>query len=227
MKKQFIKYRNVILGLLFYSIGVILMVRVNLGLAPWDVFSQGLSRTLGISLGNSTFIIGAIVLLISGILRQHIGIATLFDLFLVSVFTDIFDFLFPPMVEFYILIKIFIFIIGLLLCGYGCFLYIPQGIGCGPRDGLLLGLSRKFNISVSIIGISLESFALICGFYLGGTVGLGTIFVTFLKGPILEMYFKLNKIDLAGIRHRHLIEEFNLIKRYVKCSVYNFKKGRV
>lgn len=216
MNTEIKRYIRLSAGLILYALGIIIMLKVNLGLSPWDVFNQGVNRTFGITIGSASIIVGSIVISAGFYFKQPIGVGTIIDLFLVGTFMDIFNMLLMDMSHFYFGARIILFIMGLLICAYGCYMYIPQGLGCGPVDGLLVNLSRVLKCPIGIVSISLEAFVLISGYFLGGTIGLGTVIATLLKGPFLQGVFKFKKVDIKSITHRSLKEEFVILSRFLR-----------
>ena len=73
---------KLLLGLFLFGIGTSLMVRANLGLAPWDVLAQGMARATGWSFGAVIVLIGAGVLLLWWPLRQKPGLGTVLNMLL-------------------------------------------------------------------------------------------------------------------------------------------------
>ena len=71
-------------GLILYGISSSLLVLANLGLDPWDVFHQGLSRTFGLAIGTWAIIVGVVVLLLWIPLRQKPGLGTASNVVLVG-----------------------------------------------------------------------------------------------------------------------------------------------
>ena len=71
-------------GLVLYGVSMALMVRSSLGVMPWDVLHQGLSRQLGWSLGLVTIVLGAVVLLAWIPLRERPGLGTLSNVVVVG-----------------------------------------------------------------------------------------------------------------------------------------------
>ncbi|MGL4786875.1 MAG: YczE/YyaS/YitT family protein, partial [Cetobacterium sp.] len=143
MKQEILKYLKLMLGLLLCALGVVTILNSNLGLSPWDVLNQGLNRTIGITLGEANLLVGAFVVLFSIFLKQPIGSGTVINFLLVGVFIDMYIYLDIIPKGDILLKKILILIIGILIFSYGCYVYISTGLGCGPRDGLMVILTKK------------------------------------------------------------------------------------
>jgi uncharacterized membrane protein YczE len=172
------------LGLALYGVSLGLMVRSNLGLDPWDVFHQGLSQRTGISLGMMVNLVGAAVLLLWIPIRQRPGIGTIANVFLIGTFADISLWLIPPIHS--LPLAAAILVGGIFLNGVATGAYIGAGLGPGPRDGLMTGLVRRTGGSVRVIRTGIEVAVLAAGWFLGGTVGVGTVLYAIAIGPIVH-----------------------------------------
>lgn len=209
MKKEIERYLKFTLGIVFCALGIVIILKSQMGLSPWDILNQGLSETMGITFGRANTIVGIIVIAISLKYKQPIGSGTLLNLFLVGEFINFFnDTLIKMALEnSSYFIKFPVFLVGVIIFSYGCYLYIKAGIGCGPRDGLLVALTKKTSYSVGLIKSFLEAVALVLGYLLGGQVGVGSIIFTIIVGPIIQFFFKINMVNIKEIRHRSINEE--------------------
>lgn len=135
MKNKLLKFFRLIAGFIFCASSTIFMLNSNLGLSPWDVFHQGISRLTGITIGQASIIIGILFVIIGMCFGQRLGIGTILNMILVGQFIDLIMYLniIPEATN--MITGILMMIIGMLLMGYGCYLYISCGLGCGPRDG--------------------------------------------------------------------------------------------
>ncbi len=212
MKREIIRYIRFLIGLVCCALGVVTILNSELGLSPWDVLNQGLNRICGISIGQANLLVGAIVVGFTIALRQPIGSGTLINMLIVGVFIDIFIYLgvIPKSDNF--VGKVIILLIGIVIFSYGGYLYISSGIGCGPRDGLMVILTKKTGIEFWKIKTVVELTVLGVGYFLGGIVGIGTVITSLLVGPITQLFFKISKKDIKVIEHRNVIEEFRLIR---------------
>ena len=158
-------------GLLVYGLSSSLLVLAGLGLDPWDVFHQGLSRTIGLAIGTWAIIVGVAVLLLWIPLRQKPGIGTVSNVVLVGGTMDVvLGHVGTPHALGW---RIACLAAGVLLNGAATGAYIGAGLGPGPRDGLMTGLAARGH-SVRIVRTGLELTVLVTGWLLGGTVGIGT-----------------------------------------------------
>ena len=97
--------------------------------------------------------------------------------------------------------------VGLVIMGYTQYLYMKAALGCGPRDTLLVGLSRRMKrIPIGAVSIALLSAATLAGWLLGGPVGIGTLLCAGLIGPVMQLEFHWMRFDATAVRHRDLAE---------------------
>ena len=175
-------------GLLVYGVSSSLLVLAGLGLDPWDVFHQGLSRTFGLSIGTWTIIVGVVVLLLWIPLRQRPGIGTLSNVVLIGLTMNlILGHVHPPHA---LGVRIACLVCGVLLNGVATGAYIGAGFGPGPRDGLMTGFAARGH-SIRIVRTSIELGVLGTGWLLGGTVGVGTVVYALAIGPLAHVFVPL------------------------------------
>lgn len=185
---------RLLLGLALYGIAIALMIRGNIGASPWDVFSQGLSRTTGISFGLCTIIISVVVLLFWIPLKQMPGVGTVANTILVGLFADL-GLAFIPQAN-HLALQIVVFASGLCLLAFATALYIGAGMGPGPRDGLMTGLVRVSGKPVWLIRTGIELSVVVVGFFLGGVVGAGTAAFALGVGPLTQLTLRWLGVDL-------------------------------
>jgi uncharacterized membrane protein YczE len=175
-------------GLVLYGVSSSLLVLAGLGLDPWDVFHQGLSRTFGLAIGTWAIIVGVVVLLFWIPLRQRPGIGTLSNVILVGLTMNVvlghFD---APHA---MAARIACLVCGVFLNGVATGAYIGAGFGPGPRDGLMTGLAARGH-SIRVVRTGLEVTVLVTGWMLGGTVGVGTLVYALSIGPLAHVFIPL------------------------------------
>lgn len=215
MKREVFKYSKLMLGLLLCSLGVVTILNSNLGLSPWDVLNQGLNKTIGITLGEANLLVGAVVVFVSIFLKQPIGSGTIINFLLVGVFIDMYMYLDVVPKGDVLIKKIAILIIGIMIFSYGCYVYISTGLGCGPRDGLMVVLTKKSKYPLWKIKTCIEIVVLSIGYILGGSVGIGTIVSSICVGPLIQYFFKMNNQDIKLLEHRSVVREFQFLKAKV------------
>ncbi len=188
-------------GLVVYGLSSALMVRGRLGLDPWDVFHQGLSKRINISLGVVVIIVGALVLLGWIPLRERPGFGTISNVVLIGLSLNAFlDVLPTPHL---LAVRIGFTALGIAACGLATGMYISVGMGPGPRDGLMTGLAHRTGWSIRLTRTGLEVTVLAVGWLLGGNVGFGTVAFALCIGPASQLSLKLfGRLPTARVRLR-------------------------
>jgi len=173
---------QLVLGLFLYGIGIALMVRASVGVAPWDVLSQGIAAHSPLSFGLATNVIGAVVLLLWWPLRQRPGIGTVLNVLLIGPSAQVGLWLLPAVDTLWLQLPLFLS--GLLLVAIATGFYIGARLGPGPRDGLMTGLHARTGWPIWQVRSLIEGSALLMGWLLGGDVGVGTLAFAMLIGPL-------------------------------------------
>ena len=168
-------------GLVLFGSTIAMMVLGDLGLAPWDVLHQGLSRTFGLGIGTWSVLISFVVLLGWWPLRQRVGIGTVANAIVVGVVIDIVLWLADPPEALWA--RIALLVGGVIGNGIATGLYIGAGLGAGARDGLSTGIAARGH-SMRVVRTAVEATVLVTGFLLGGTVGVGTVLYALAIGPV-------------------------------------------
>ena len=182
------------LGLFCFGLGEALILISSTGNSPWLVLSEGLSIKTGLSVGITTFFISLVVLFFWIFLKQKPGIGTFLNVFIIAAVIDLTSFYFDPPSSIYS--KYFLTVFSVLLVGLGSGIYLVANLGPGPRDGLMTGLTRITGYPISFIRASIEITVVIIGWYLGGTVGLGTLIFAFGIGPAVALGLSIvNKLS--------------------------------
>jgi len=174
-----------ILGLAIFGLGEGLLIVSNAGASPWSVLAQGISLNIDLSIGTTTFIVSMIVLLFWIPLRQKPGIGTILNAIVISVMIDICIKFVPTPADYFS--KLFMSILAVLTVGLGGGIYLVANLGAGPRDGLMVGLQKKTNFPIALVRAFLEISVVSIGWYLGGTVGVGTLLFAFGIGPAVAL----------------------------------------
>ena len=190
-----------LVGLSLFGISLGLVVRAGLGLAPWDVFHQGVSERIGVSLGTVIVATSFVVLLLWIPLRERPGVGTIGNAILVGVWVDITMAIIPE-IDGALLGRVGLLLLGVSINGLATGLYIGAGMGSGPRDGLMTGIASRGH-SIRVVRTSIEAIVLITGFALGGTVGIGTLLYAFAIGPIahktIPTFVRFSGRDVRGL----------------------------
>lgn len=206
MKNKLYKILRLIVGFILCASSTIFMLNSNLGLSPWDVFHQGLSKITGITIGQANIIIGVLFVIIGICFGQKLGVGTILNMLLIGQFIDLIMYLDIIPIASNMITGIIMMIIGMLLMGYGCYLYISCGLGCGPRDGVMLVLNKLLKKPIKYIRAGMEILVLILGAILGGTVGLGTVISAMFLGYSIQLVFKLRSFDVTKVEHKSIIK---------------------
>ena len=176
---------QLLVGLFFYGISIALMVRAGVGVAPWDVLTQGIAVQTGLPFGIITNIVGVLVLLLWIPIRQKPGIGTVLNVLLVGPSAEVGLAVLPTPDG--LTMQIVFFAAGLVLLAVATGLYIGARFGPGPRDGLMTGIHRKYGWKIWIVRTAIEVTVLTIGWLLGGNVGLGTLAFALLIGPMVNI----------------------------------------
>lgn len=178
---------RLLLGLFLFGLGLAFMVVADLGLAPWEVLHQGISRRSGIPIGTVGIITGALVLLAWIPIGERIGIGTLFNVVVIGVVIDLTLWIMPDQLN-ELALRWSAMLAGVLLVAIGSGYYIGVHLGPGPRDGLMTGLSRRTGLPIGLVRAVIELSVLAAGWLLGGTVGAGTLAFAFGIGPLVQLF---------------------------------------
>ena len=190
--RQFIQ---VFSGTSLIGIGISLNYLANLGLGPWGVFHDGLSKTLDISYGRTIIITGVAVMLLWIPLKQKPGIGTIVDIFLVGIVADLIILNFELSDSIFLSLALIAF--GIILIGAGTAIYVGADLGAGPRDGVMVGL-ETIGLKIGTARNLIELFAFLTGWLLGGLVGYVTILFVIGIGPVVQIvlpYVDMRKND--------------------------------
>ena len=184
LKPKSITLIYLVLGLILFGLGETLLISANAGVSPWTVLAQGISVKTGYSIGITTFIVSVSVLCLWIPLKQKPGIGTILNAVIISVVIDVsLPYLPSPELQ---ALQILQVIIGVVIVGLGSGFYLIANLGPGPRDGLMIGLQKKTNLSIALIRTIIEIFVVLVGWYLGGVVGIGTIVFALGIGPFVS-----------------------------------------
>ena len=187
------RYIQAVTGITMIGIGVALNYMANLGLGPWGVLHDGISKTINISYGQAGIMTSLISLLLWIPLKQKPGIATIFDAFWIGLTADFVINIIPDAQS--LLIQIIYLITGITLIGLGTAIYVGGDLGAGPRDGIMVGL-EKLGLKIGTARTLLEFVAFSIGFLLGGKIGIASIIIVLSIGRVLQIfmpYFDLRK----------------------------------
>lgn len=203
-------------GLTAYSVGITLTVQANIGLSPWDVFHHGLAMRTGMTFGAASIVVSAAIVALSISFKERLGIGTALNVFYIGVVIDI------------LMLGGFIkeargFLQGMAMMTCGLFviaaamvLYMAAGYGAGPRDSLMVVLSKRTGKPAGLCRSVVEGVALFCGWLLGGKVGIGTVISVFGIGAAVQIVFSAARFNAGEVRHETAGETIARIKYILK-----------
>jgi len=205
------KLVRLFIGLFLYAVGIVLTINANLGLSPWDVFHQGITYFTGITMGQATIIIGIIIVILNSVFGERLGWGTLFNMLFIGLFMDLImlNHLIPVTNQ--VITGLVMIFLGMFIIGIASYFYIGAGLGSGPRDGLMIALTKRTRKSVRFIRNFIEISALFIGYLLGGFVGVGTLIMSIALGYIIQFVFKLFKFNVNNIEHRFIDDDVRMI----------------
>jgi len=180
-------------GFVLFGLSIDIMVRANLGLGPWDVLHMALTYHLPITLGEASIGVAFVVVLLDVILREPLGWGTIANMIFIGVWIDILK-PFVPSVPSIFWIQIAYLLLGTIVMGFATAIYIGVDAGAGPRDSLMLALSRLSKTSVRRARTIIEVTAVTVGWLLGGPAWIGTIVSALAIGPAVQLAFKLLRV---------------------------------
>lgn len=187
MNKHYIyRWGFFLFGLMVMALGISMTIKgQRIGVGPWDVLHVGLYEKLGLSIGTWNIITGFIIIFsVSIMLREWPKFGTWINMAIIGFFIDFFNWLLPEFTTFWG--QAIIFVLGIIVMGYGAGIYVSPAIGAGPRDSLMLLIVEKYGVSIKVVRTTIEVIVAIVGWLLGGPIGVGTIIIALLIGQIMH-----------------------------------------
>ena len=184
-KPKFSTFFFLCFGLSLFGLGEGLLIVSFTGASPWSVLAQGISLNINLSIGTITLLISIAVLILWIPLGQKPGIGTIFNAFIIAIMIDL-CIKYVPTPSNYIH-QLLLAVISVTMVGIGGGIYLVSNLGAGPRDGLMIGLQKLSNFPIAIVRATLEISVVSIGWYLGGTVGIGTLLFAFGIGPCVAL----------------------------------------
>jgi uncharacterized membrane protein YczE len=184
-KPKFSTFFFLCFGLTMFGLGEGLLIVSFTGASPWSVLAQGISLNVNLSIGTITFLISVGVLSLWIPLGQKPGMGTILNAIIIAIMIDL-CIRFVPTPSSYIH-KLILAIVSVITVGIGGGIYLVSNLGAGPRDGLMIGLQKITNFPIAIVRAILEISVVSIGWYLGGTVGVGTLLFAFGIGPCVAL----------------------------------------
>ena len=184
-KPKFSTFFFLCFGLSIFGLGEGLLIVSFRGASPWSVLAQGISLNVNLSIGTITLLISISVLILWIPLGQKPGMGTIFNALIIAIMIDL-CIKYVPTPSNYIH-QLLLAIISVVMVGIGGGIYLVSNLGAGPRDGLMIGLQKLTNFPIAIVRATLEISVVSIGWYLGGTVGIGTLLFAFGIGPCVAL----------------------------------------
>ena len=185
LKPKFSTFFFLCFGLMLFGLGEGLLIVSFTGASPWSVLAQGISLKVNLSIGTITLLISIVVLILWIPLGQKLGIGTIFNALIIALMIDL-CIKFVPTPSNYIN-QLILATISVITVGIGGGIYLVSNLGAGPRDGLMIGLQKVSNLPIAAVRATLEITVVGIGWYLGGTVGIGTLLFAFGIGPSVAL----------------------------------------
>ena len=181
-----------------------MFLRAALGLSPWDVLADGVRINSPLTFGQAIIAIGLVLVLGSLLAGIKPGPGTIANMLLIGAFADLMlsTGVGAGLDEGAMWLRVAVMLGGIAITGLGSALYIGAGLGAGPRDSLMIAVATRAHIRVGAARAILEGLALLLGFVLGGSVGIGTIAFALGIGPAVDVAFQLFRMDSEGKRRR-------------------------
>ena len=192
-KPKFSTFFFLCFGLTMFGLGEGLLIVSFTGASPWSVLAQGISLNVNLSIGTITLLISIAVLILWIPLGQKPGMGTIFNALIIAFMIDLCIKFVPTPSNYFN--QLILAVVSVMMVGIGGGIYLVSNLGAGPRDGLMIGLQKVTNLPVAAVRAFLEISVVSIGWYLGGTVGVGTILFAFGIGPCVALgLFLVDKI---------------------------------
>lgn len=216
MKDIIIKIPRLLIGYFLYAVGIVMTINAQQGLGPWGVFHQGLALRFNITFGIAVIIVGAAIVILDFILGERVGWGTIGNVIFIGTFIDLITILnLIPVFESTAL-SYLMMIAGMFTISLAAYFYLSARLGAGPRDGLMIALTKHTNKPVGLIRSLIEFTALTIGYFLGGSVGWGTLIMSLGLGFFFQMTFKMLNFDVKKVKHRFIDQDFALLIKKIK-----------
>ena len=179
-------------GLFVYGLGVALTVHAGIGIAPWDVFAQGIAIQSGLTFGVSTVVVSILVLICWIPLKVKPGFGTVANAVFIGLFADFWLLILPELTAYWQ--QLGMFLVGVVVVAIATGLYISSRLGSGPRDGLMQGTANAIDKPFWLVRTAFEGSVLTIGWLMGGQVREGTLIFALTIGYLVQVSLKLFKI---------------------------------
>jgi len=185
LKPKFSTFFFLCFGLMLFGLGEGLLIVSFTGASPWSVLAQGISLKINLTIGTITLLISILVLILWIPLGQKPGMGTIFNALIIALMIDLCIKFVPTPTNY--TNQLILAVISVITVGIGGGIYLVSNLGAGPRDGLMIGLQKVTNLPIAAVRATLEITVVSIGWYLGGTVGIGTLLFAFGIGPCVAL----------------------------------------
>ena len=181
------------IGFLLFGLSIVVIVNASLGLDSWDVLQMALTYHIPITLGESNIAVAAVIVLMDIVLREPLGWGTIANAIFIGAWVDILR-PYVPSVPHVFLLQVGDLLLGTLIMGFATAIYVGVDAGAGPRDTLMLAMSRLGKTSLRVSRTCLEITVVVVGWLLGGPAWLGTLIAALAIGPAVQLGFKILRV---------------------------------
>ncbi len=204
---------RLIFGLFLYGLGSYMGIQANVGLAPWEAFSMGIFYKTNILYGDIVVLTGVVIIVIDFILKEKIGFGTVLNAIMIGKVVDLCNWLdfIPKMHNF--AVGVLVLLAGQVVICIASYFYIGAGLGCGPRDALMVAMGKRLHkLPIGLVRGILEGTVLLIGWLMGAKVGIGTVIAVFGIGTIMEYTFRILHFDVKAIKHEDFADTVRRIR---------------
>ena len=210
------KLLRMVIGFSFIALGVVI-AKQSYCLSPWNVLNDGLACIFPITIGQANITVGMTTLVINLLfLHETFGVGTVLNIWLVGVITDL---LMKLNTAWDILPKIHSVPLQILFClvslvsnALGIYFYMSARMGAGPRDTVIVFLTKHLPLPVGLCKLLLEAAACLVGWLIGGEVGIGSLISVFCGGPILQQVFRLFRFHVKRLRSENITDMWQILR---------------
>lgn len=189
IQQTLLRYLALFSGLFVIANGIVFMINARLGVTPWDVLHIGLSTKIGLTIGQVMQGVGLMLIVFSYFFKVRPSIGTILNMIFLGLFVDLVIAAgYVPQSEL-LWLRIMLYICGVVVYGFGTAFYISPNLGAGPRDSLMLALTRASRFRVGTIRTFIEVTVATTGYFLGGPLGIGTVIFALSIGLFIELGF--------------------------------------
>jgi len=213
MRAFMIRILKLLFGVTLFAFGIVFTINANIGYGPWEVFHFGLSLQIGLGIGLVSVVMGTIFVIIVTLLKEKLGLGTIAGMVLTGLNIDLILYLKIIPVSTNFAYGIVMLIVGLLIISVGTYFYMNSAFGVGPRDSLMVLLTRKTKLPIGVCRGIVELTVTLIGWLLGGLVGIGTLIYGFAIGFCIQITFAVFKFDATAVQHEMLKQSFTAIRK--------------